>query len=100
LACPRLEDRPSDLGPPFSGGVGLEAVDEVELPYRSVDTDLMLLDVGPEGTVGPVDIVVRACVQGDGKLSGGDDDSRYAADRSRRFSDRDEDGRVAFLLRE
>ena len=30
----------------------------------------------------------------------GDDDSRYAADRSRRFSDRDEDGRVAFLLRE
>jgi len=32
----------------------------------------MLLDVGPEGTVGLVDIVVRACMQGDGKLSGGD----------------------------
>jgi hypothetical protein len=60
----RLEDGPSDLGPPAGGVAGVVPVDRIELPEWPVDGQSVAGDVAGQGPVRTVDaVLVRAVVR-------------------------------------
>ena len=59
----RMEDGPADLGGPPLGVARLAEAGEIGLADRAVERDRRFGDVGGEGAVGPVDVVVGAVVE-------------------------------------
>src|ERR1022692_5284904 len=72
LSCGcEAEDRPADLGAPLAGRAGISWSGQVGLVDWAVDGQGMPGHPGAEAAVGDVDVVVRAGVDGDGKLGCG-----------------------------
>src|SRR5580704_10864758 len=65
------EDRPADLGAPLAGRADISWSGQVGLVDGAVDGQGMPDHPGTESAVGDVDVVVRAGVDGDGKLGCG-----------------------------
>src|SRR5437764_15050894 len=99
LSAGCLECGPADFGSPSGVVRRIAGSEVVDLPDRADHFECVLLDVGPEGAVGDIDVMVRAGVDCGGQLGGGADE-RLDCARAGRFGDGDVDDHRAALVAE